>query len=130
MFKHKNLLLLGSLGLIFLAIALVAILNRFSPSSETGDVRARAAITSVLQLQGTVRSTDPTAGTLILDNVYMAEESRSGDAKSLGSWIVTAPSGFNLASASSGQQVVIGIDSKTLIAESRTVTAVSIELAK
>jgi hypothetical protein len=124
--KRKNLLLFGSLGLIFLAIALVAILNRFASPSASGDVRARAAITNTLQLEGTVRSTDEAKGTLILDNAYLADESRSGDPKSLGSWIVTVPAGFSLGSVFPGQTVLVGIDSKTLIAETRSVTALTV----
>lgn len=131
MYKHKNLLLLGSVIFILLAVALVAILDRTGSSSGSSDVRARASATNALQLNGTVNSVDEIQGTLLVDNVYLADESRSADAQNLGSWIVTAPpGGFNFASVSPGQSVKIGIDAKTFLVESRTVTAFTITPVK
>lgn len=105
---------------------MVSLLSRTGSSSSGVDVRARAGITKALQLTGTVASVDESKGTLVVDNAYLADESRSGEPKSLGSWTVTAPSEFNFASISPGQQVAIGIDSKTFLVEGHTVTALTI----
>jgi hypothetical protein len=126
MIKNKNIFLFGSVILVALAIPLVSILGRIGSSSTTGDVRARASATNALQMNGTVSSIHEIDGTLVVDNIYLADESRAGDAKSLGSWTVTAPGGFNFASVSLGQPIVMGIDAETFLAETHTVTALSI----
>jgi len=122
--KNSNLLLFGSVILIVLAIPLVSLLSR--PRNSAEDVRARAAVVNTLQMNGTVASVDEVKGVLTLDNVYLADESRSGEAKSLGSWEVTAPANFNFASISPGQTIIMNIDSKTFLAQSHTVTALTI----
>lgn len=127
--KNNTLFLFGSVILVVLAIPLVSLLSRPRQSDIT-DVRARAATTKTLQMNGTVSSTDESTGTLMVDNVYLADESRAGEAKSLGTWTVTVPADFNLASVSVGQEVTIGIDSKTFLAQSHTVTALTITNAK
>lgn len=127
---NKTMLLFGSILLIILAIAMVAILNRTSSTATSSDVRARAAVVKTLQFNATVNSIDETAGTVAVDNMYLADESRSGDPKSMGSWTVTAPTGFNFASVSEGMRIIIGIDPKTLLAENHTVTALTITPAQ
>lgn len=123
---NKNMFLLGSVFLIILAVAMVALLNRGTSPSGSEDIRARAAVTKSLQLNGTVANIDESTGTIIVDNVYLADNSRVGEATSMGTWTVTAPPNFNMASIAPGQNVVMGIDSKTFLAQSRTVTALTI----
>jgi len=130
MFKNKNVFLFGSVVLVVLAIPLVSLLSRTGSPSTSGDVRARAGVAAALQLNGTVNSVDEAKGTLVVDNVYLADESRSGEAKGMGAWIVTAPAGFNFASVAPGQRILVSIDSKTFLAETHTVTAVSIDPVK
>jgi hypothetical protein len=124
---NKNTMLVGSLVLIILAIGMVALLDRSSSQSEgSTDVRARAAITNTLMINAVVESTDETLGTITVQNVYFADSSRAGEARDMGTWIVTPPSAFNLGSVSPGTRVRIGVDSKTFLAAKRTLTAVSI----
>lgn len=122
----RNVILLGTVLLIVLAIALVSLLSRTGSSTSETDVRARAAATKALQLVGTVASADDAKGIVVIDNAYLADENRVGEAKNMGSWTVTAPGTFNFASVSPGQQVIINIDSKTFLIESHTVTALAI----
>lgn len=122
----KNVLLYGSIILIISAIALVALLDRTGSTSQSSDVRARAAQTKTLQLNGTVTSVDETAGTMVLENVFLADESRKGEAKGLGKWTVTAPVNFNFATVFPGQSVVMGIDPKSFMAQTHTVTALTV----
>jgi hypothetical protein len=124
--KTRNFFLIGSLVLIVLAVGLVAVLDRTSSSSSDTDVRARAATTKTLQLNATVVSTDEVKGTLSVADVYFADNSRSGDAKNFGNWIVTAPANFNFASMTPGQSIVIGIDGTTFLATRHTVKALTI----
>ncbi len=125
--NQKNVLLLGSVGLIVLAIGFVAVLDRISsPAPNTSDIRARAGITNMLKLNGTVDDVDEINGTLTVRDVYFADVSRSGEAKNLGTWTVAAPSGFNFASVAAGTPVVIGVDPKTFVVTSHTMIALTI----
>jgi len=127
MFRNRNVLLLGSIGLIVLAIGLVAILDKTSSTtSPESDIRARAATVKALQMNGTVASINQTNGTVTVDNMYFADLSRSGEAQNYGTWVVTVPANFNLDSVSPGTNVVIGIDDNTLLANKHTVTALTI----
>lgn len=122
----KNVLLLGSVLLIILAVALVSLLSK-TGSSQTGtDVRARAAVTKALQLIATVASIDEEKGTLVVDDAYLSDKNRAGEPENLGTWTVTTPGTFNFASVFPGQQVIIGIDAATFLVESQTVTALTI----
>lgn len=124
---NKNTLLVGSLVLIILAIGMVAILDRSTQSKDsTTDVRARAATAKTLMVNAVVDTVDETSGTLTVSNVYFADTSRSGEAKDMGTWIVTPPATFSLGSVSSGTKVLIGVDSKTFLAMKKTMTAVTI----
>ncbi len=126
--KNPNVILVGSVVFILLAVALVAILDKTSTGSGSSDVRARAGskTTTALQLTGTVASTDETKRTLTVNSVQFAQKNLSGPAKDLGTFTVTAPSGFNFASVQPGTQVIISIDSATFQVTNRTVTALAI----
>ncbi len=125
MFKNNNVALFGSVILVVLAIPLVSLLSRGGSSGST-DVRARAAVTKTLELRGTVLEIDEAAATLKMENVFLADENRSGDMKNLGTWTVTAPANFNLASISPGQALKMNIDAKTFLVTSHSVTALTI----
>lgn len=130
-YMNKNMLLVGSLVLIVLAIGMVAILDKTTSSKEgSTDVRARAATSKDLMVNAVVESVDETAGTITVQNLYFADNSRSGDAKDMGTWIVTPPSGFILSTLSPGTKVAIGVDSKTFLAIKRTLTANTITQIK
>ena len=122
--KTRNFLLFGSFVLIILAVGLVAILNRTQSSTE--DVRARASASNALQVNATVTSVDEAGGTIVVNDLYFADTSRSGEAKNFGAWTVTVPANFNMMSVSIGMNVVIGVDSKTFLATSHTLTALTI----
>lgn len=125
--KNKNVLLLGSVVLIVLAIGLVALLDRIgSPTTDSSDIRARAATVNALKLNGTVTEIDETKGMLTVDNVYFADISRSGEAKNLGMWTVIVPATFNINSAPPGTNVVIGVDPTTFAITSHTMNALTI----
>ena len=126
--KNPNLLLVGSVVFILLAVALVAILDKSSSSSNSAnDVRARAATHQALALVGTVSAVDEGKGTVTVDNVLFASNT-SG--QNLGSWIVTAPSGFNFATVSPGMKLTIGVDATTFQVTTHTMTALTLVPAK
>ncbi len=125
--KSGNLILVGSVVFILLAVALVAILDKTS-TSNTSDVRARAGTQtqSALKLVGVVTLVDEVKGIVEVGNVQFDEENRSGTAKDLGSWTVTPPPSFNFASVSPGIRVVFAVDSKTFQVTKHEVTALSL----
>lgn len=121
-------LLVGSVVLIILAIGMVALLDRTSGAKDTGanDVRARAAVTKTLLMNGKVVSLDENANTITVSNVFLADESRSGEAKDLGTWNITPPPTFKWGSVAEGQDIAIGVDAKTFLAAKHTMTAVTL----
>jgi hypothetical protein len=127
MFRNKNVLLIGSIVLIVLAIGLVTLLERTSSSTATStDVRARAAVAKTLQVNATVISVDETKGLITVSDLYFADVSRSGEAKNLGTWVVTPPPTFGVGSLSPGTSVVIGVDAASFLVSEHTLTAVTI----
>lgn len=128
MFKNKTALFVGSVILIFVAMAIVSIIDRTKPDSST-DVRARASGANSLEFNGIFESVDA-SGALIVNNLTMADSSRVGEAKNLGTWTVTPPVNFNTGTLSAGSKIIIGIDPKTFLAQSHSLTALSISLKK
>lgn len=122
--------LVGSVVLILLGVALVAILGKSTPSGSSSDVRARATSKQALSVLGSVVAVDETKGSVQVENVQFADASRSGSTQNLGAWVITAPSGFNFASVSPGMRVTIGVDAPTFQVTTRTMTALTIVLAK
>jgi hypothetical protein len=128
--KNPNILLLGSVMFILLAIALVAILDKTTTNSNSGDVRARASTAQALTVSGTVSGVDEINRTVHVENVQLADTSRAGTAKNYGSWIVSTPQNFNFASISPGMRVSIGVDSSKFLVSTHTITAITISPAK
>ncbi len=124
--KNSNMFLIGSVVLILMAIALVAILDKTSPTNNANDVRARAGTQAALSLLGVVSSVDASKGTLLVDSMQFTDTSRAGEAQNLGSMVVTAPAGFNMASVTPGMRVTIGVDAQTFNVARQTVTALTI----
>jgi hypothetical protein len=125
--KNKtNLFLFGSVILILLAVALVAILDKTAPTGSSTDVRARAGTQTVLKLVGVVNTVNETNGTVQVTGVQFADANRAGEPQNLGDWIVTAPAAFNFASVSPGTAVTIGIDANTFNIASHAVTAITL----
>lgn len=124
-------LLIGSLVLIVLAIGMVAILDKTtSKQDSTTDVRARAAVTKNLMVNAIVESVDENTGHITVQNVYFADNSRSGEAKDMGTWIVTPPVSFDTSILAPGTKVSIGVDAKSFLAIKRTMTAATITVLK
>ncbi len=126
--KNPNVFLVASVALILLAMGLLAVFNR--SKTDTTDVRARASSAQTLKVIGTVIGINEENGTVDVANVVFAEKSRSGEAQNLGAWRVTAPAGFNFASAPEGTSVTIGVDPKTFQVTSHTMTALTIDQTK
>lgn len=125
-----NLLLFGSVIVILLAVALVAILNKTAPASSSTDVRARAGTQYALKLVGIVNTVNEAKGTLTVSNVQFADSNRSGDPQNFGDWAVTAPGGFNFASVSPGSIVTIGVDAATFNVARHALTALTLTPGK
>jgi hypothetical protein len=127
MLQKRNVLIFINIGFIVLGIALISIIDR--PNTEKGsanDVRARASTTKNLTANATVVSTDPIKGQLVVTDLYFTDESRSGEAKNLGTWIVRTPATFNFSTVTPGTSVVIGVDTSLFKISNYTFNAASI----
>lgn len=124
--SKANLFLFGSVLLIFMGMAIVAILNKNTGNGSSTDVRARAGSTYSLKLIGTVTEVNEAKGTITAANVYFADTNRSGQQQNLGNWTITAPSTFNFASVSPGVNVTIGIAASTFNVASHALTALTL----
>lgn len=125
--KNKTyLFIFGSVVIILLAVAMVAILGNIKPNSSSSDIRARAGTQNALKLVGVVASVNETKGTISVTGVQFAESNRSGAAQNLGDWIVTAPPAFNFASISPGSAVTIGVEASTFNITNHAVSALSL----
>jgi len=125
--KNKTyLFILGSIILILLGIALVAIIGKTVPAGSSSDIRARAGNQNALKFVGVVASMDEEKGTIQVTGIQLADTSRSGEAQNYGDWTVTAPPAFNFASISPGTNVTIGIDSTTFNMPTHTVSALTL----
>lgn len=129
--KRGNSLFLffGSVALILAAVALTALINFSKTDSTSTDVRARAGA-NTLQLVGIVETTDESANTITLQNVQLAENSRSGPGKDLGTWRITPPPSFSVLQATPGVQLVITISAQTFDIATRQVTATEIKVTR
>lgn len=128
MFKSKNALLFGSVALIVLAITVTTILERTKQTATNEDVRTRASAVGTLTMKGIVSSVDETKGVVIVDNVQFEDQASAG--KNLGTWTVTPPSTFNLASLYSGAKVALIVNPTTFLAATRTLTATEIKIQR
>jgi hypothetical protein len=125
--KNKtNLFLFGSLILIIMAVALVAILDKTAPAGSSNEVRTQAGTQNTLKLTGVVNTVNGTKGTIQVMNVQFADTNRAGAPQNLGNWTVTAPAAFNFASVSPGTTVTIGVAASTFNVASRALTAVTL----
>jgi len=125
--KRKNIFVFGSLGLIIIGIILASIIDRVTTANNgPNDIRALAGITKHLTANATVVSSDTTNGKLTVTDLYLSDESRSGDAQNLGTWIIKTPATFNFSAVSPGIDIVLGIDSPTFNVSARTFNATSI----
>ena len=127
MFKSKNALLFGSVGLIVLAITVTTILERTKQTATSGeDIRTRASATGTLSMRGIVSSVDETQGVVIVDNLQFDSQG----SKSLGTWTVTPPATVNLASLYPGATISLIVNPTTFLTNTKTLTALEIKLTR
>jgi len=124
--SKANLFLFGSVIIILLAVALVAILNKSTPSGSSTDVRARAGTPNTLKLVGIVNAVNEAKGTVQVTSIQFADTNRAGAPKNLGNWSVTAPAAFNFASVAPGIAVTIGVAASTFNVANHAVTAITL----
>ncbi len=112
------LFLLGSLGLVIVAILFSFIINKTKSDSPTTDVRARASAVSTLEMLGTVQNFDANRGVVVLTQVAFA----SDPDKNLGVWTVSVPK--DTKPLVGGNRVSFTIDPQSFSVNTKTVKAV------
>jgi len=115
--------LLGSVGLILLAILLTALIQRAKDTSSTGaDIRARAGNPSTLQMTGQVESVDNNKEVFVVDNLKFSD----GSEQDLGKWTVTPGPNADISKLTSGRTVVLGVEAATFSIEKHTFRALEV----
>ncbi|OGG23749.1 hypothetical protein A3A79_00890 [Candidatus Gottesmanbacteria bacterium RIFCSPLOWO2_01_FULL_43_11b] len=115
----------GSLALIIVAVVFSGFLNRQQASQSSADIRARASAPGMVKVTGVVSEVNEVEGIIIVDDVRFEDST-----KSLGTWSVTPPSGFSLTSAFSGAKLIITVNPPTMLAESKTLSALEIKVSR
>lgn len=114
----------ASLALIVVAIVFSAFLNQRQSSGTPADIRARATAPGMVKVTGIVSEIDENQGTLVVDNLAFEDST-----KNLGSWTVTPPLSFSLSNAYPGVKLLITVDPPTMLAQSKTFTALEIKIS-
>lgn len=119
--KNNNWLYIGSFGLVIAAIATTAIIDR----TKDEDIRAKAGITTTQEMRGVVSEINENEGTVTVTNLEAPGDTLLSKNQGV-SWTVTAPSGFNVGSVSSGSRVKMKIIPSTFLISTHTATATEI----
>lgn len=118
-------------GLILAGVITTAIINAVKSNQGTAtDIRAKAGVVSTLKLIGIVDHINDTDGTIVVNNVQFASESRSGKAVNYGTWIVTPPATFSILSAIPGNTITFTINSDSFDVATKKVVAAQVSVAK
>lgn len=130
--KQQNLIyLIAVVSLVVVAIITTTIINTVKNSqSAPTDIRAKAGQTHTLKLEGQITDINDTDGILVVGNVELSPESRSGKPSNLGTWMVTPPPSFSLASAQIGQKITFVIDQASFNVLLKKVTAVQVTVTR
>jgi hypothetical protein len=130
--KSNNLLyIMVIVGILVSGIVITAIIGavKNNQSSPT-DIRARAGVVNIVKLTGTISDIDFSAGKLTVANTELSQETRSGPVTNYGTWSVTVPQTFNIATAQIGQNVTFVVDSNSFDVASHKVTASQVTIKK
>lgn len=119
--KNNNWLYIGSIGLVIAAIATTAIIDR----TKDEDIRAKADVITTQEMRGVVSEINENEGTVTVTNLETPGDTLLSKNQGV-SWTVTAPSGFNVGSVSSGSRVKMKIIPSTFLIATHTATATEI----
>lgn len=124
-----TLLLFGSLGLIVAAIAITAVINRTNRNAAApADIRAKAGVNATLKVIGIVTFVDNTNNSVTVDGLRFSDSKDTGT--SLGSWVVTPPTSYNLSLLTPGAHVTITLDPTSFLVANHTLSATQIVVTK
>lgn len=123
--KSNNLLyIIVIVGILVTGIVTTAIINAIKNNqSSPTDIRARAGVVNIVKLTGTISDVNFSGGTLTVANTQLSQETRSGPVTNYGTWTVTVPQSFNIATAQVGREVTFVVDSNSFDVASHKVTA-------
>lgn len=117
-------------GLIVVAIITTSIIGAVKNNDSATDIRAKAGVVNTLKLVGTIESMDTATRILTVLDVQFSPESRSGKAVNYGTWKVTAPTAFDILSASPGSKINFTVNSDSFDVALKEVVAAQMSLAK
>ena len=117
-------------GLIVAGIITTSIINAVKSNQTGTDIRAKAGVTNTLKFSGIVNSINDLDATIIVDDVQLSKESRSGNPVNYGSWTVTPPQTFSLSSAVPGSAITFTVNADEFSVSSKHVVASDIKIGR
>lgn len=122
--------ILALAGLIVAGVITTTIINVIKNNQNEVDIRAKAGTLNTLKFMGVVSQINDIDGTIMVNDVQLTQESRSGNAVNYGIWTVTPPTSFSLFSAQPGTKISFTVSTNTFNVASREVAAVTVTISK
>ena len=112
--------------LIVVGIATTATISTVKTRQNQGDIRARASseTANALKFSGIVKEVHEAEGFIVVDNVALSADSRSGEEKNYGTWNVAPPTQFSMQSVKPGDKVLYSVETSTFNVASKSVAAI------
>lgn len=120
--KGSSWLYIGSIGLVIVAIAITAVIDRTKSSQE--DIRAKAGLTTGQVATAVVSSFNESVGALLVTNFAIGKNGTSTNTTQI--WTIELPSTVNTASLGEGARVTMKLDPKTVNISTRTARALEV----
>lgn len=112
--------IIGSLGLLFLAVVITSIMNNAQSQNPT-DIRAKAGVNTGVRYEAVISSLEPD-GSIKVENV-----TPSGNPdENFGSWTVIPAGTINMAGITAGTGIVLTVDASTFDIKTHTMQAKAI----
>ncbi len=129
--KPDSLLYFAALAaLVIVGIITTSIINAIKTNNAGTDIRAKAGVTSTLKFSGVVSQINDVDGSIVIDNMQLSAESRSGSAVDYGTWTVTPPRTFVAGSAPPGTRVSFTVSSDKFDVSSKHATAAEMTVVR
>jgi hypothetical protein len=112
--------IIGSLGLLFLAVIITSIMNKNQTETPT-DIRAKAGADTGVKYEAIIASLEPD-GSIKVENVTPS----GNPSQNFGSWTVIPGGTLNMTDISVGTKVILTIDAPTFNIQTHTMQAKAI----
>lgn len=112
--------IIGSLGLLFLAIVITSIMNK-TQTENPADIRAKAGVDTGVKYEALVASLEPD-GSLKVESVIPY----GNPSQNFGSWTVFPAGSIDMTGITTGTKIIITVDSPSMDIQTHTMQAKAI----